>query len=138
MHFLKSMLSLSSPEVKNKSERAVGRKAYFRDVSMERVLRSAGCTLHLYADFTRYYSSIYTHSLAWALHGKQPAQDDKNNKLAGNQLDTFLRATQARQSIGLPVGPDSSLILAEIIGTSIDETIQKAGVTQGLRYTARR
>lgn len=134
LHFQKSMLSLSTPEVKDKSERAVGRKAYFRDISMERVLRSSGCTIHLYADFTRYYSSIYTHSIAWSLHGKKTAQDDKNKMLAGNQLDTYLRATQARQSIGLPVGPDSSLILAEVIGTPIDERIQEAGVKRGLRY----
>jgi hypothetical protein len=131
----KSKLSLSTPTVKANSERAVDRSSYFRDLSAERVLRSAGCRFHLYADFARYYSSIYTHSIAWALHGKDAARsDEKTGKLAGNQIDLLLRATQDRQSVGIPVGPDTSLIIAEIIGTSIDQQIQAAGVMQGLRY----
>ena len=130
-----SQLSLSTPAVKENSERAVDRSSYFRDLSAERILRSAGCRFHLYADFARYYSSIYTHSIAWALHGKDAARkDEKIGKLAGNQVDQLVRATQDRQSVGIPVGPDTSLIIAEIIATSIDQQIQASGITQGLRY----
>jgi hypothetical protein len=130
-----SDLSLSTPTVRDNSERAVGRSAYFRDVSPERVVRSAGCRFHLYADFARYYSSIYTHSIAWALHGKDGARaDERTGILTGNQIDRLVRATQDRQSVGIPVGPDSSLIIAEIIATSIDQEIQSAGITSGLRY----
>jgi hypothetical protein len=126
---------LSTPTVKDNSERAVDRSSYFRDLSSERILRSAGCRFHLYADFARYYSSIYTHSIAWALHGKDAARkDEKTRKLAGNQIDPLVRATQDRQSVGIPVGPDTSLIIAEIIATSIDQQIQDDGITQGLRY----
>ena len=131
----KSTLSLSTPTVKENSERAVDRSSYFRDLSAERVLRSAGCRFHLYADFTRYYSSIYTHSIAWALHGKEAARkDEKMRALAGNQIDLLVRATQDRQSVGIPVGPDTSLIIAEIIATSIDQQIQTVGISKGLRY----
>src|SRR5579871_1087453 len=61
-HCAQSDISLSAPEVKEDSERAVDRSSYFRDLSAERIMRSAGCRFHLYADFARYYSSIYTHS----------------------------------------------------------------------------
>jgi len=129
------MLSLSTPTIKDNSERAVDRSSYFGEISTERILRSAGCRFHLYADFARYYSSIYTHSIAWALHGKDAARgDEKTGKLAGNQIDLLVRATQDRQSVGIPVGPDTSLIIAEIIATSIDQQIQAVGITQGLRY----
>jgi Reverse transcriptase (RNA-dependent DNA polymerase) len=131
----KSKLSLSTPTVKENSERAVDRSSYFRDLSAERILRSSGCRFHLYADFARYYSSIYTHSIAWALHGKEAARkDERTQKLAGNQIDPLVRATQDRQSVGIPVGPDTSLVIAEIIATSIDQEIQAAPITQGLRY----
>jgi hypothetical protein len=130
----KSTISLSTPEVKEDSERAVGPSSYFRDVSVERILRSAGCRFHLYADFARYYSSIYTHSIAWALHGKDAARKDEKTALLGNHIDLLVRATQDRQSVGIPVGPDTSLIIAEIIATSIDQQIQASGITQGLRY----
>lgn len=115
----KSKLSLSAPTIETTSERAVSRSNYFRDLSSERILRSVGCRFHLYADFARYYSSIYTHSIAWALHGKDAArQDERDRKLAGNQIDPLVRATQDRQSVGIPVGPDTSFIIAEIIGAS--------------------
>jgi hypothetical protein len=131
----KSKLSLSTPAVKENSTRAVDRSSYFRDLSTERILRSVGCRFHLYADFARYYSSIYTHSIAWALHGKEAARADEGKlNLTGNQLDLLVRATQDRQSVGIPVGPDTSLIIAEIIATSIDQQIEAAGITQGLRY----
>ena len=70
----RSKLSLSTPSVKENSKRAVDRSSYFRDLSTERILRSVGCRFHLYADFARYYGSIYTHSIAWALHGKDAAK----------------------------------------------------------------
>jgi hypothetical protein len=134
-HCQKSKLSLSAPSLREASDRAVTRSSYFKSLSVERILRSAGCRIHLYADFTRYYSSIYTHSIAWALHGKDAARsDERTGALAGNQLDKLVRNTQDRQSIGIPVGPDSSFILAEIIGSSIDQIIVAAGVDRGLRY----
>jgi hypothetical protein len=46
----------------------------------------------------------------------------------------LVRSTQDRQSVGIPVGPDSSLIIAEIIATSIDQEIQSTAQAQGLRY----
>lgn len=133
-HCKSSGLSVSTPTVKDRSPRAVGPSAYFRELSFERVVRSAGCRFHLYADFARYYSSIYTHSIAWALHGKDAAQADTKGILTGNQIDRLIRSTQGRQSIGLPVGPDTSLIVAEIVATAMDKEIQAGGVTQGLRY----
>jgi hypothetical protein len=134
-HCQASSVSLSAPTVRAKSPRAVGPSAYFRDLSGERMVRSTGCRFHLYADFARYYGSIYTHSVAWALHGQDAARaDEREAKLTGNQIDRLVRATQGRQSMGIPVGPDSSLIIAEIIATSIDQKLQMAGMARGMRY----
>jgi hypothetical protein len=44
----------------------------------------------------------------------------------GNLLDLLVRNAQDGQTIGLPVGPDTSRLLAEVIGTAVDRAIQIA------------
>lgn len=82
----------------------------------------------LKTDISRFYSSIYTHSLAWSIHGKDAAKSDKQNKsLLGNKLDKAAQYAQGGQTIGLPIGPDTSYILAELILSDIDEKIKDRG-----------
>jgi len=75
----------------------------------------------LHSDVSRYYHSIYTHAIPWALHSKAFAKANRSLKHLGNRLDTFVRNGQDGQTIGLPVGPDTSRVLAEILGVAIDE-----------------
>lgn len=77
----------------------------------------------LHSDVSRYYHSIYTHAIPWALHSKIFAQANRSLKHLGNRLDTFVRNGQDGQTIGLPVGPDTSRVLAELLGVAIDETL---------------
>ncbi|WP_336742115.1 RNA-directed DNA polymerase [Aureimonas altamirensis] len=81
------------------------------------------------ADISRYYHSIYTHSLPWALHGKSAAKLDRkidSSTIVANRLDWILRQSQDGQTVGIPVGPDFSRIISEIIGAAIDRTFRKA------------
>ncbi len=43
--------------------------------------------------------------------------------LYGDSIDECVRNTQDRQSIGIPIGPDSSFVIAEIIGTAMDNML---------------
>ncbi|WP_404363045.1 RNA-directed DNA polymerase [Corallococcus coralloides] len=80
----------------------------------------------LQADISQFYHSIYTHSIPWALHGKAVAKKaQKNYQLTGNILDELVRSGQDKQSIGIPIGPDSSLVLAELLMSSIDSQVEK-------------
>jgi hypothetical protein len=83
-----------------------------------------------------YYPSIYTHSIPWALHTKITAKAKRHDKkLLGNRLDALVRKTQHDQTIGIPIGPDSSVIIAEIIGTEIDRYLRdKIPDLVGYRY----
>lgn len=76
-------------------------------------------------DISRFYHSIYTHSIPWALKGKAWAKI-KTNRSGGlaNELDRALRNAQDGQTLGIPIGPDTSLVIAEIIGAAIDARIQ--------------
>jgi hypothetical protein len=47
------------------------------------------------------------------------------NTSLGNRLDVAVRKGQDNQTLGIPVGPDTSRILAEIIGVSIDQYVRE-------------
>jgi hypothetical protein len=85
-------------------------------------------------DISRFYQSIYTHSIPWALHGKAAAKANRSRRLIGNTLDKLVREGQDRQTIGVPIGPDTSLIIAEIILSSVDEALKRKRLKNGLRY----
>lgn len=72
-------------------------------------------------DITRFYASIYTHSIPWALHTKAKAKIDRmRSPLFGNAIDADLRNTQDGQTNGIPIGPDTSRVIGEVIATAID------------------
>jgi hypothetical protein len=73
-------------------------------------------------DITRFYPSIYTHSLAWAAYGKDKVKGDlkQYEGTLADRLDVLVRSCNQNQTIGLPVGPETSRILAEIISSRID------------------
>lgn len=74
-------------------------------------------------DISRFYHSIYTHALPWALHGKIAAKNDRktsSTSIFGNGLDWLVRQAQDGQTVGIPVGPDFSRIISEIVGSAID------------------
>jgi hypothetical protein len=79
------------------------------------------------SDVRRYFPSIYTHSIPWAVHGKLASKADRNpnsNVVAFNLLDLFIRKGQDGQTIGIPIGPDTSRVISEIIGCAMDKEIK--------------
>jgi Reverse transcriptase (RNA-dependent DNA polymerase) len=86
-----------------------------------RAAARAGARILLTTDIARFYHSIYTHSIPWALHGKAVAKRSRRDySLFGNRLDRALRNSSAGQTIGIPIGPDTSLVVAEVILAQID------------------
>ena len=99
---------------------------------------STGYRYVVITDISGFFPTIYTHTIPWALHGKSIAKQNqsKTPEFFGNILDDRCMGVQDRQTIGLPIGPDTSHIIAEIIGVSIDEAIKKSLGTwpKGFRY----
>jgi hypothetical protein len=80
----------------------------------------------LQADISLFYQSIYTHSIPWAIHGKDIAKKQRNDiSLLGNKLDKLLRNSQDGQTLGIPIGPDTSLVIAELILCTSDIELEK-------------
>jgi hypothetical protein len=118
-----SSLSLSVPTLG--TTRAIEPEHPLNEQPIFRAQRSVGARYLLKADIARYYPSIYTHSIPWALHGKQRARADKLNALVGNRLDLWIRESQDKQTGGIPIGPDTSFVIGEIIGSTMDKRLQE-------------
>ena len=75
----------------------------------------------LQADIARFYPSIYTHSIPWALYGRSVAKTNtKASANLGNQLDYWMRMGQSRQTVGIPIGPDTSWIVSELLLSAVE------------------
>jgi hypothetical protein len=120
-----SDISISTPLVAANSTRAVVAFRDFSDVKFERALRSTSARYLLRVDISRFYHSIYTHCIPWVLHTKAVAKANRGSSLWGNVVDTDVRNTRDGQTMGIPIGPDTSRIISEIIGVGIDLNLKQ-------------
>ncbi|WP_006745916.1 RNA-directed DNA polymerase [Thioalkalivibrio paradoxus] len=77
------------------------------------------------ADIRAFFHTVYTHAIPWAIHGKVWAKKNTSTSHYGNLLDLLCRNAQGGQTIGLPVGPDTSRLLAEVIASAIDLELRR-------------
>lgn len=75
-------------------------------------------------DINKFYGSIYTHSIPWAVLGKTPAKALFHAHTLSShwsaKLDKLARNCNQRQTIGTPIGPDTSRIISELILSRLD------------------
>ena len=74
----------------------------------------------VHADVSTCFPSIYTHSIPWALVGKDYAKNNRNKKLWFNKLDHFVQNCKYGETHGVLIGPHASNLMGEIILTSVD------------------
>jgi hypothetical protein len=121
-HFKRSRLSLSRPILKGTIGRAT-EVVPLSDLAERRLILSSSFRYVLKTDISRFFPTLYTHSVPWALHGKAQAKANQRNRTAtffGNIIDYLMQGSQERQTIGIPIGPDTSHIVSDIIATSVD------------------
>ena len=76
------------------------------------------------SDILRFYDALYTHAIAWALHGEKKPYP---RETLGDMLDHAVRLGQEGRSIGIPIGPYTSRIISEIVGVGIDKELRRNG-----------
>lgn len=114
--------SFSIPKYTPDGDRALEIPSH-NQLEMERLKRLSGYRFVAKTDISRFYHSIYTHSIPWAFHGKAAAKKVRKpdaDDIYFNRLDFILRQGQDGQTIGIPVGPDASRYVAELICNAID------------------
>ncbi|OEW87326.1 hypothetical protein A0M30_04580 [Campylobacter jejuni] len=73
------------------------------------------------ADISTCFPSIYTHSIPWALVGKEKSKKNKDNKdLYYNEIDSSTQWLNYNETHGILIGPHSSNLISEIILVAVD------------------
>jgi hypothetical protein len=120
--FGQTTYSLSSPQHTEHGDRAIAISSH-NELETTKLSRLSQYRFIAKTDISRFYHSIYTHSIPWAFHGKAAAKLDRSQNSENvffNRADYILRCGQDGQTIGIPVGPDTSRIIAETVATAID------------------
>lgn len=78
-------------------------------------------------DISKFFDSIYTHSMAWAVFGKNTVKDVISDTIGGSLKDSFsdkfdklLQKENYNETNGIIIGPEQSRIFAELILQAID------------------
>ncbi|MBX3322006.1 MAG: RNA-directed DNA polymerase [Phycisphaeraceae bacterium] len=124
-HINASTYSVSKPTAAGVT-RAVVPTAMFDDMETARHAIRALAPYVVRSDVSQFYGSLYTHSLPWALHTKPVGKANHGRTLFGNVLDECARNMQDGQTIGVPIGPDTSLVLAEIVLSAVDQDVLRS------------
>jgi hypothetical protein len=93
-------------------------------------------------DISRCFSSLYTHSISWAIKGKALAKL-KSNGGFDEKLDSLVKNMNHQETNGILIGPEFSRLVAEIILQRIDVDFislveNKYGYIVGRDYDFRR
>lgn len=98
----------------------------------------------LKADISKFFYTMYTHSIPWSVVGKEKIKErifkksKKTNRARHwtEQIDRALQLCQSSETFGIPVGPDTSRIIAEILLSGVhkdEELTQAIGDAPGFR-----
>jgi hypothetical protein len=93
---------------------------WWKEVEQEAIVLSLKYSYVINVDIANCYSSMYTHSIAWAIHGKEKAKENRSEDILGNNIDFLLRSMSSGQTNGIPQGSVLMDFIAEILLGYID------------------
>ena len=109
------MLSTNEKE----SDKAKTIQSWWYQIEQQSIELALKYDCFLNTDITECYNSIYTHTIPWALHGKQKVKQDflagVKRKEIGDIIDTTIQSMQYSQTNGIPQGSVLMDFIAEII-----------------------
>jgi hypothetical protein len=104
----------------------------FEEIEERKTLILSRYNKALVSDISRFYPTLYTHVIAWAAQGKDWCKQHQHEAVfrqsLGNRLDVLVRKGQDNQSVGIPIGPETSRVVAEIVGVGIDKLVSNSVV----------
>ncbi|MEL4431103.1 antiviral reverse transcriptase Drt3b [Shewanella mangrovisoli] len=82
-------------------------------------------------DVAKCFSSIYTHSISWAVKGKLFSKINAGSYSFDDQFDKIIRNMNEGETNGIIIGPEFSRVFAEIILQKIDTEAESRLLEQG-------
>ena len=104
-------------EKKDKSLMATTIKSWWEHIEQRSIELSLEYKYIFITDITNCYGSIYTHSIAWALHGIDYAKSHRKEDNLGNNIDKYIRGMQYAKTNGIPQG---GVLFDFIVRISVD------------------
>jgi hypothetical protein len=128
---IKGLISNSGTSLYRIEEDASKEKAFvgldFRLWEVRRAITCSEYSFILEADISRFFYTVYTHSIPWAVIGKAKVKkwlaSGMKHRLDNhwsNNFDRALQSCHSRETFGIPVGPDTSRIMAEMLLAGIE------------------
>lgn len=127
-------------ETKKKTNKTAQILNWWQMIEQKSLTLSLDFNYVLHTDIADCYSSIYTHSIPWAIHTKEEAKKNRKNSLIGNAIDNHLQDMSFGQTNGIPQGSVLMDFTAEIVLGYVDllltEKLNSKDITQYhiLRY----
>ena len=121
--------SIPRVNLESKSEKAINIINWWQQIEQQSLELSLNFDCLMNTDITDCYSSIYTHSIPWALHGKEIIKNDIANPtrpktyFLGNDIDVTIQSMQFSQTNGIPQGSALMDFIAELIIGYADEEL---------------
>lgn len=119
----------SIPKVKgdtDKSHSSASVSSWWENVEQRSLELALTYRYMFVTDITNCYGAIYTHTIAWALMGKDKAKEKREKHgLLGNLIDNYIQGMQYGQTNGIPQGSVLSDFIAEIILAYADKELSE-------------
>lgn len=115
-----------------KSDTAEGILNWWENLEQSQIKYALEYEYCIQTDITDCYSSIYTHTIPWAMRGKNEAKKDRKNGI-GNEIDYRLQSMQMGQTNGIPQGSVLMDFIAEMVLGYADLLLSKK--TQGAEFS---
>jgi hypothetical protein len=110
--------------VDNQTDVAIQIRSWWQRVEQQSLCYSLEFSHVLHTDVTDCYGSLYTHSIAWALHDIPIAKQNRGkNSLLGNKIDSHIQAGRYGQTNGISQGSVLMDFIAEIVLGFVDQQI---------------
>ena len=110
----------------NQTDTATQIRSWWQTVEQRSLIYSLEFSHIFHTDVTDCYGSLYTHSIAWALHGFEEAKTNKKRNLLGDKIDSYIRAGRYGQTNGISQGSVLMDFIAEIVLGYVDEQINSS------------
>lgn len=129
--------SISIVSRSEESDKAEQVSHWWNEVEQRSIEMALDFDYLIQTDITDCYGSIYTHSIAWALHTKAVAKSKRNDSsLLGNKIDKYIQNMQCGQTNGIPQGSALMDFIAEMVlgymDLELSEKIYAVGIADYL------
>jgi hypothetical protein len=94
-------------------------------------------------DISKFFDSIYTHSISWAIKEKNFAKESREKSDFASFFDRYMQRSNYNETHGIVIGNEVSRIFAEVIMQSVDSDVKSElendlNLKMGLDYSIRR